>query len=354
MTIIIIILIIVLGVLSIILVLNNRQLQYYKIVSKNLSAMRVIQSMFEIMGANIPAENKINELNKVILDTYDPKFSTIVTFDGTNHEVKASNIDNYYLESIARITEENDFKGNAFKNISKYLTTSSDKTLRYKSAIERNVKSCMFSPIYHGSTYLGFWILEDEIENAFDSMSKEELAKLKNNMGVFLENTIYQDVIEKAENTDKQTGFFNSLFLYSKARQKLLQVENSSFVLMCFNNLSEINSEYSRNIGNLVLIKAINVIKELTSSDTMCIRYSGATVLLVMPDSTAENIHPIVERILARIKSDAVENVDNKFVNLTTQILIHTFKKQSNIEKEIGKMVSYIDNMKETDTIKII
>ena len=173
-------------------------------------------------------------------------------------------------------------------------------------------------------------------------------------MGVFLENTIYQDVIEKAENTDKQTGFFNNLYLYSKARQKLLQVENSVFALLVFNNLSDINIEYSRNVGNLVLTKAINVIKELTSSDTMCIRYSGARILLVTPDCTAENIHPIIEKILARIKSDAVENIDNKFVNISTQVLIHTFKKQNNIEKEIGKMVLYTDNMKETDTIKII
>ena len=41
-----------------------------------------------------------------------------------------------------------------------------------------------------------------------------ELSKLKNNMGVFLENTLYQNIIENAENTDKQTGLYNNLYLY--------------------------------------------------------------------------------------------------------------------------------------------
>ena len=350
----VIILIIISGALAIMLVIKNKQIGYYTIVSKNLSAMRVIQSMFEIMGANIPAENKINELNKVILDTYEPKYSSIVTFDGLNHEIKATNVEKDYIDSISKIGDENDFRANAFKNVSRYLTTSSDKTLRYKSAIERNIKSCMFSPIYHGSTYLGFWILEDEIENAFDSISKSELSKLKNNMGVFLENTLYQSIIESAENTDKQTGFYNNLFLYSKARQKLLENENNSIVLLCFSNLSDINNQYDRNVGNTIFAKAVNIISELISSETMCVRYSGARILLLMPNSTAETVHSTIERMLARIKSNAIENINNNYVTLNTQILIHTFKKQNNIEKEVQKMVSYIDEMKESDTIKII
>lgn len=349
-----IMLIIVIGALLIMLVIKNRQIKYYTIVSKNLSAMRVIQSMFEIMGANIQAENKINELNKIIVDTYEPKYSSIVTFDGIEYEVKATNADKSYIDTIAKIAEENDFKANALKNVSKYLTTSSDKTLRYKSAIDRNIKSCMFSPIYHGSTYLGFWLLEDEIENAFDNISKSELSKLKNNMGVFLENTLYQNIIEKTENTDKQTGFYNNLFLYSKARQKLLEYENNSMVLLCFNNLADVNTRFDRNIGNSLIAKAVNIIREYTGGDTMCIRYSGARMLLLMPNSTAETVHPTIERMLSSIKSDVTENIGNEFARLHTQILIHTFKKQNNIEREVQRMVSYIDAMKETDTIKII
>ena len=43
----------------------------------------------------------------------------------------------------------------------------------------------------------------------------EELAKLKDHIGVFIENVLSQESIESAYNTDKQTGFYNNLYLYS-------------------------------------------------------------------------------------------------------------------------------------------
>ncbi len=349
-----IILLVTIAALLVLILKMNNDIKYYRVVSKNLSAMRVIQSMFEIMGATIPAENKIKELNKVIIDTYSPKYSTIVTFNGNNYTVEATNIEIDFGNALATLADSNEFRGNVLKNVSKYLTTSADKTLGYKTAIERNIKSCMLSPIYHNNTYLGYWLIEDEVENAFDSMSREEVAKLKNNMGVFLENTLYQNMIEAAENTDKQTGFYNNLFLYAKAKKKISDYENNTLVFMELDNLSDINIKYSRNIGNKVLDKAVKIIKELIGNETMVVRYSGAKFVMIFPNSTAETIHSNVERILSRIKSDAIEKVDVDFVSLQIKIAMTTFKKQNNLEKEIQRMVSYVENMKDIDTIKII
>ena len=342
------------GILASMLVISNNKIKYYQIVSKNLSAMRVIQSMFEILGANISGNNKIEEINKIILDTYKPRYSSIVIFDGENYNVKATNIDEEYIDAISKIANENEFKTNILKNISKYITTSAEKTLIYKSAIERNIKSCMFTPIYHGTTYIGFWILEDDIINAFDSMSKSELAKLKNNMGVFLENTLYQNIIETAENTDKQTGFYNNLYLYSKARNKIVEFDNTSMTILEFSNLSSINNDYGRSLGNELLEKAVMIIKELTGSSTICIRYSGARILVIVPNSTAQSVHSSMERMLSRIKNEAIKDVDGKYIALEVKMLIKTIKKQNNIEKEVQNLVAYTENMKETDTIKII
>ena len=46
--------------------------------------------------------------------------------------------------------------------------------------------------------------------------------------------------------------------------------------------------------------------------------------------------------------------VDVDFVTLDVQIAMTTFKKQNNLEKEIERMVSYVENMRDVDTIKII
>jgi diguanylate cyclase (GGDEF)-like protein len=322
-------------------------------VSSNVSSMSVIQQMFAIIGENIKAEEKIKKLNSAVIETYNPKYSTISIFDGNNYEIKATNVETEYLDNIANAAGENDFKLNATKNVSKYLSTSIDKTLSYRSAAEREIRSAMFSPIYYKDIYLGFWLLEDTLENAFDNISKEELAKLKNNMGVFLESIQFQSTIENADNIDKQTGLYNNIYLYSNTRQIISSNSNCVIGLICLKNISDINEKYGRNIGNAILTKIVNAIKETVTSDAILIRYSGTKLIIMIPNSINENMQPLIERLFTRFKNE-VEYVEDEKVFVEPQALIHTISKQNNIEKEIQKMVSYIEEMTESNTVKII
>ena len=62
---------------------------------------------------------------------------------------------------------------------------------------------------------------------------------------------------------------------------------------------------------------------------------------------------PIIERVLQVIKS-ITEYVEDDEVKLESTILIHTLQKQNNIEKEIQKMMKYMEKMKNPDTIRIM
>jgi diguanylate cyclase (GGDEF)-like protein len=172
-------------------------------------------------------------------------------------------------------------------------------------------------------------------------------------MGVFIENTLSQSIKENAENKDIQTGFYNNFYLYSSARQALSQSETSAIVMFYLKDLALINEKFGRNIGDVLLIKTSKIIKESLEKDSMHIRYSGIRFLTVRPNTDAEAIHSTVERVLTRIKNE-VEYVDEKQVTPNVQILIHTFRKQNNIEKEVQKMISYMDSMDQLNSIKII
>lgn len=331
----------------------KNKMDYYSVISNNLESMNIVQKMFELTTSSVTADEKILALNNIILEAYGAKYSTISLYDGNTYEIRTTNVEKEYKDSIAKIAEENEFKANATKNVSKYLTTSAAKTLSYRSAVERNIRSAMFSPIYHANTYLGFWLLEDDAENAFDAISKEELAKIKSNLGIFLENINFQKTLEIAENTDKQTGFYNNMYLYSNTRNELNKNENSTLTLIYLKNMPEVNEKFGRNIGNALIIKIANALKDTLSNDSIFVRYSGIRLLTITPGTTAEVLHPIIERALSRIKSEA-EYVKNEKVTMDVQILMHTFKKQNNIEKELQKMVTYMDRMESVNTIKII
>ncbi len=354
LTILISILLLIVVVFSLLMYMSfSKQIKYYKMVSSSVASMSVIQKMFEIMGETIEGVKKIEKLNSNIIEIFSPKYSTICIFDGKNHEIKATNVEEEYKDVIVNIADENDFKTNALKNVSKYLSTSPDKTLTYKSAMERKIKSTMFSPIYYNETYLGFWLLEDIVENSFDNISKDELAKMKNNLGVFLENVQFQTSIELAQNTDIQTGYYTNMYLYSNMRRILASSDTSAFVIINLRNIPEINDTFGRNLGNMLIVKTANTIKQTVSSDTVLIRYSGIKFLIVFPDSTSEKAQPLVERIMGKIR-DEYEYVEDKKVSIEPQSTIHNISRQNNIDKEIQKMIDYMDNMDESGTIRII
>lgn len=349
----IVVILLIISISVIVFSIQKNNMEKLKSISKNLANMNILQNMLEIMSSKLSAEDKIKTLNDVIVQSYGAKYSTISIFDGYKYDVTASNVEATYKDRIKDISIENDFKSNISKNISKYLTTSSGKTLLYRSAIERRIKSAMFSPIYCNGVYLGFWLLEDNVENAFDHISKSELSKLKSNIGTFLDIVEYQKSIEQAENTDKQTGFYNNLYLYSGARKLVKNNANNAMTLICLKNIPEINEKYGRNLGNALLVKATNCIKDFVSKNTVLIRYSGIRLLIIVPNMSAEASQPMMERLLTKIKLECEYVGENK-VTLDTQFLLHTIKNQNDIDIEMDKMVEYIESMNSINTIKII
>lgn len=309
--------------------------------------------MFDILGTNILANKKIEELNKIILETYKPRYSTISLFDGNIYEAKSTNVEDEYLECVINVADDNDFKINVNKNISKYLTTSVEKTLSYQSATERKIRSAMFSPIYYNNTYLGFWIMEDETPNAFDSISKDELAKIKNNLGIFLDTVQFQNTIELAESKDKLTGFYNNIYLYSNVRNTIATYDTSTIIAMSITNIPDINEKYNRNVGNEVITLVANAIREFSMKNQILIRYSGIKLIIIVPNSDIESVQQITERMIARFKTLFVKVGENE-VRPDIKLVMHIFRKQNNIEKEIQKMIKALDGMVDINTIKIM
>ena len=313
----------------------------------------LVQDMFNIMSLDTKATDKLISLNETFLNKFNIKYSSICLYDGYTYNVKASNVDKEYVSIIKDLVEDVSFKNNLIKKNVKYLVASKNKTLLYKSAIERKIKSALFIPISFEENFLGFVLFEDNVLNNLEKFNKDILIELKNNIANFIENIEFQNVLETANIIDSQTGFYNNVYLYSNARKFLATYNNSAMIVVKFTNLPSINDNYGRNIGNLLLVKLANITKEILGNDNIYIRYSGLRIIIFIKNKTAEAVQPMIERLLSSYKN-IYEYVNDDKVTVDTKILIHTLKKQNNIEKEIQKTMSYIDWMKNVNTIKIV
>jgi hypothetical protein len=73
----------------------------------------------------------------------------------------------------------------------------------------------------------------------------------------------------------------------------------------------------------------------------------------VSPGASTDNLHATVERYITNVKMQE-EVVDGNKVSLNLGIVMKNIRKQSNIDREIAKMAEYVEQMTETNTIKII
>ena len=311
------------------------------------------KKLYSLTLDDITVKEKFEKLNEVLLETFKSKFSSVVLYDGNSYELKATNIEESLANAICDIASESSFSQNVLSNTSKYIIAEQSKDLSYKTAIERKIKSAIFSPIYYNNVYLGFWIVEDTKEHAFDLIEESDLKFIKNSINIFIENIKAQITLETAQNTDKQTGFYNNMYLYTNSRNLLNGFDESSACVICLKNIPEINEKYGRNMGNTMILRAANAIREIVSKTSIIIRYTGIRLVIITPGSNAQVTHEIMERVLYKIKNE-IEYIENDKVNVDTQILIRTLKRQNNIEKELQSMMSYLDYMNAVNTIKII
>jgi len=351
--IILIILVLIILIASIIIINQKKKIHILNKEKTSYVDICVLQNIIEIIGSKALANEKIKALNEVILENYNTKYSTIAIFDGYNYITKGSNIEKEYINILKDIALDNDFKSNIKKNVSKYITTTSNKTLLYKSAVERNIKSAMFSPIYCNGVYLGFWLLEDVKENAFDNISKNNLSIMKDNIGIFLEVIEFQKTIENAQKIDKQTGLYSNIYLYSGARSVIRSNDMNTIVMINLQNIPNINEKYGRNVGNILLVKAANCIKNFVNKNNIVVRYSGIRFIIIMPNISVETCKGSAEKILYKLNLEAEYVGENK-ITLSSQILLHQIKSQNDIELEIEKMQEYMDRMNVQNTIKVI
>lgn len=331
---------------------------YKKKLKKVLSDSNVLlnylsQEMLKITSLDIKAIEKLEKFNNILKTRLKVDYSTICLYDGNIFEIKASNIDETYRDSIKDIVEDANFKSAILKRSVKYLTVDNDKTLLYKSAIERNIKTAILLPLCFENNFLGFVLLECKKANVLSEIIDEDLIELSKNISNFVENVEFQNTIESANVIDTQTSFYNNVYLYTNVRKVLASYNTSAMVVVKLSNLPNINDIYNRNVGNLLLVKLANATKDILGEDNIYIRYSGLRFIVFVKDSNAEAVQPKVELLLSKYKN-IYEYVDDEKVSIDTQILIHTLRKQNNIEKEIQKTMLYIDWMKASNTIKII
>ena len=354
----------------------HKKIQKFRNMNQRITNLYVVQDFMNAIGETSSVENKIKKINDILIERYEIKYSTIVVFDGTEYQVKASNVDEKHWESLRTLHSIDMFKDSIETATPKYVTVNNEKEkLPYQKMEFGRAKSAIFFPLYIDNVYIGYWIIESGTPHDFDNVDTTVLEVIKENIVSVLKTIVHQKTLESIVRKDLFTGLYSEEYLYGEGKQVIDQYTTSTMCMFKITNIQQINKNCCRELGNKVITQISNYIKENLSSEYIFVRYMGPKFVIAFSGVEANGVADFLNEIKEKVESMKIElseeeieelkldvnikNKTNKFKEISAvprlNFAISSYYKGTGLEEVLKKLEEYLDtaNINESDITNI-
>ena len=348
--------ILILVVIIILLMVYNmsihKKIDSFNNLNQKVINLNILQDFMDTISKTLSAEEKINQINNIIIERYQIKYSTIVIYDGTKYVVKASNVDKKHWDALSDLQSEEVFKESIQTSVPKYVTVEGEnERLPYQRMEFARAKCAMFFPLYIDNVYIGYWLIEGNIPHEFDSVDTTILEVIRNNIVSVLKTVENQKIIENIVRDDKYSTLKTAEYLYGEGRKIIDQYTTSAVCLLKIINLEEINEDISRKTGDAIITKVCEVIKSNLSSQYIFVRYMGPKFAIVFSGIEKSAVAEFMKQIKEQVENIKIEPVDvefedeeNVFAIPKINVIISTYYKGTALEGVLKKLEEYLDS----------
>ena len=345
---------------------TNRNLEQAKKSKKSFSRILALRDIMNISASSKSSKDKMEELNKVLIEKMDIDYSTIVYYNGLEYITKVTNISDIEISNMEKdilyIQNLNIFKEAIDKREFKYITVDKqEEELPYLENRKNIIKSVIFYPMTSKGKYIGYWLIESKKVKAFENVDIQILENLKQAIRNKIEVLSYEEAIETMVRDDKFSELKTMEYLQTEGKMLLEQYNKPQIVMFRIDNLEEVNEEFSRNAGNVLITEVTKKIHSITRGDNIFVRYMGPKFIIILDDKKnieENNTDDIIQKnnymeVLKNIK----ENVENiKLVQTDTGVFkkeyLEMLKKAEDEEEDDLDIFDEIDNNKNKEDLE--
>ena len=330
----------------------HKKIQNFNNLNQLVTNLNILQDFMDTISKSADVDEKINQINNIIIERYQIKYSTIVVYDGTKYIVKASNVDQKHWEALSDLQSEDIFRDSIQSSIPKYVTVEEEnERLPYQKMEFARAKCAMFFPLYIDNVYIGYWLLEGGKPHEFDAIDTTILEVIRNNIVAILKTVENQKIIESIVRDDKYSTLKTAEYLYGEGRKTIDKYTTSTVCLFKITNLEEINEDISRKTGDMLITKVCEVVKSNISNEYIFVRYMGPKFAIVFSGIEKQAVVGFMEQIKELVESIEIEPVDVEFedeeevlAKPKINIIISTYYKGTALEGVLKKLEEYLDN----------
>ena len=350
---------------------TNRNLEQAKKSKKSFSRILALRDIMNISASSKSSKEKMEELNKVLIEKMDIDYSTIVYYNGLEYITKATNISDIEVPNmendILYIQNLNIFKEAIDKREFKYITVDKqEEELPYLENRKNIIKSVIFYPMTSKGKYIGYWLIESKKVKAFENVDIQILENLKQAIRNTIEVLSYEEAIETMVRDDKFSELKTMEYLQTEGKMLLEQYNKPQIVMFRIDNLEEVNEEFSRNAGNVLITEVTKKIHSITRGDNIFVRYMGPKFIIILDDkkNIEDNIKEnntddiiIQKNNYMEVLKNIKENVENiKLVQTDTGVFkkeyLEMLKKVEDEEDDDLDIFDEIDNNKDKEDLE--
>lgn len=352
----------------------HKKIQQFNNLNRQANNLRVLQDFLSTVGECSSVDDKIKKINDILIEKYEIKYSTIVVFDGAEYQVKASNVDEKHWDTLKRLQDVAIFRDSVSTGNPKYVTVNNDnERLPYQQMEFGRAKSAIFFPIYIENVYIGYWIIESGVPHDFDNIDTTIFEVVKENIVSVLRTVVHQKTLEAIVRKDLFTGLYSEEYLYTDGKKTIDKYTTSAVCMFRITNIEAINDNYSRKLGNKVIIKVSDYVKNNISKEYVFIRYMGPKFVIVFSGVDTDSVTSFIDdlkhemekmKISLKSEHENFEEVEiegakkNKKkpkaeeraeVSPKLNFVVTTYYKGTGMEEVLKKLEQYIDNASKSE-----
>ena len=352
----------------------HKKIQKFKNMNQRITNLYVVQDFMNAIGETSTVEEKIKKINDILIERYEIKYSTIVVFDGTEYQVKASNVDKKHWDALRSLHDLDMFKDSIESATPKYVTVNNEsERLPYQKMEFGRAKSAIFFPLYIDNVYIGYWIMESGVPHDFDNVDTTVLEVIKENIVSVLKTVVHQKTLESIVRKDLFTGLYSEEYLYGEGKKIIDQYTISTICMFKITNIQKINQECTRELGNKVITKISEYIKNNISSEYVFVRYMGPKFVIAFSGVEANAVVDFLNDTKEKIETMKIQLEDEEISELSLNVnfksnknnkniaipklnfVISSYYKGTGLEEVLKKLEEYLDNadIEESDITNI-
>ena len=346
-------------IIALLLVYNisiHKKIENFNNLNQKVTNLNILQDFMDTISKASSVEEKIEQINNIIIERYQVKYSTIVVYDGTKYVIRASNVDEKHWDTLSNLQSEEIFQDSIQTSVSKYITVENEnERLPYQKMEFARAKCAMFFPLYIDNVFIGYWLIEGNKPHEFDNIDTTMLEVIRNNIVSILRTVENQKIIESIVRDDKYSSLKTAEYLYGEGRKIIDQYTTSTVCMFRITNLEKINEEISRKTGDVVITKVCEVVRSNLAREYLFVRYMGPKFAIVFSGIEKQAVAGFMEQIKGEVENLKIEPIDVEFekeneddedimAEPKINVIMSTYYKGTALEGVLKQLEEYLDN----------